>query len=59
FAVRGRSGASVSKRLWEGEGILTTAVRLPDGREGVRVSPHVYTSLVELDRFCEAVERAV
>ena len=44
--------------LWDKKAILTVAIQHPEF-EGVRVTPSVYTSLEELDRFCEAVEFAL
>jgi selenocysteine lyase/cysteine desulfurase len=35
--------------------IVVTPIGFP-GVNGIRVSPNVYTSVAEIDRFCEAVE---
>ena len=44
--------------MWNTHRIITS----PIGHEectGLRISPSVYTTLEELDRFCEAVEWAI
>ena len=38
--------------------ILVTPIGGP-GFDGIRVSPNVYTSIAEIDRFCEAVETII
>lgn len=38
--------------------IIVSAI-LHEDVQGIRVSPSVYTTLEELDRFCEAMEYAV
>ncbi len=42
--------------LWAEHRILVTPIKHAEF-EGIRVTPSVYTTLAELDRFCEAVER--
>jgi selenocysteine lyase/cysteine desulfurase len=44
--------------LWSEHHILTTAIR-HDACPGLRISPSVYTTKEELDRFCEAIEHAL
>ena len=44
--------------LWEEHRILTAAIK-HDEFEGVRISPSVYTTLLELDRFCDIMERVI
>ncbi len=41
--------------LWEKKKILTVAIKHEDF-EGLRITPSTYTTLEELDRFCEAIE---
>jgi isopenicillin-N epimerase len=38
--------------------ILVTPISAPS-LNGIRVSPNVYTSLAEIDRFCDAVETII
>ncbi|MHC4516709.1 MAG: aminotransferase class V-fold PLP-dependent enzyme [Planctomycetota bacterium] len=49
---------SMQKSLWQKHRILTTTIRHEDF-QGVRVSPSVYTTLSEVDRFCAAVENVL
>jgi selenocysteine lyase/cysteine desulfurase len=44
--------------LWEAHRILVVAIKHPEF-EGIRVSPSVFTTLEELDRFAEAMERVI
>ncbi|MCC6661323.1 MAG: aminotransferase class V-fold PLP-dependent enzyme [Phycisphaerales bacterium] len=53
--VEGVDSAGLCDWLWEGRNILTTAITHPEF-EGLRITPSVYTSLEELDRFCDRVE---
>ena len=56
--VEGLDPVGMSTWLWNAHRIITT----PIGHEectGLRISPSVYTTLEELDRFCEATEWAI
>ena len=56
--VEGFDPGATSTWLWNAHRIITT----PVGHEecsGIRISPSVYTTLEELDRFCEAMEWAI
>ena len=44
--------------LWGPRRILVTGIK-HDEFEGVRVTPSVYTTREEIERFCEAVEEAL
>ncbi len=60
FAVEGVDPGRLAGHLWNEHRILVTSVDYGemDGRggvRGVRVSPSVYTTRDELDRFCDAV----
>jgi selenocysteine lyase/cysteine desulfurase len=54
--IEGVSTVALNEHLWSKHRIFTTAIEHPDF-EGLRISPGVATTLEELDRFCEAVER--
>ncbi len=56
--VEGIESAALADWLWKDHGILTVAIK-HDEFEGVRVTPSVYTTLEQLDRFCERVEFAI
>jgi selenocysteine lyase/cysteine desulfurase len=44
--------------LWDGRNILTTAIKHAEF-EGLRITPSVYTSPEELDRFCDRIGWAI
>jgi selenocysteine lyase/cysteine desulfurase len=44
--------------LWDKQRIQLGAI-VRDEFRGLRVSPNVYTTLEELDRFCTAVEQVI
>ncbi len=56
--IEGLDTAALQKWLWEKHRILTVAI-LHDDVRGLRISPSVYTTLPELDRFCAAIETAM
>ncbi len=59
FGVDGMDMGELRGMLWNKHRILTTTVGFPTGDadvSGIRVSPSVYTTLEEIDRFCEVVE---
>ncbi|MGQ9853580.1 MAG: aminotransferase class V-fold PLP-dependent enzyme [Candidatus Oleimicrobiaceae bacterium] len=58
FQLEGVDSAALAQHLWERYRILVAAIKHPEF-EGIRVSPNVYTTLEEIDRFCEAVERVI
>jgi selenocysteine lyase/cysteine desulfurase len=58
FAVDGLDPGALGGWLWSEHRIIVT----PIGHEecpGLRISPSVYTTPEELDRFCDAVEQAI
>jgi len=54
-SIEGLDPVALSDWLWEKKKILTTAIE-HDEFSGLRVSPSVYSTLEELDRFCDAIE---
>jgi selenocysteine lyase/cysteine desulfurase len=56
--VVGVPADALARHLWERHRILVTAIRHPDV-EGIRVTPSVYTTLGEIDRFREALDTVV
>lgn len=50
--------AQLGAWLWREHRIITTGIH-HDGFRGLRISPNVYTTLEELDRFCAAMEHAM
>jgi len=53
--VTGIDSKKLADWLWENHRIHLIAIEHPEF-EGLRVSPSVYTTLEELDRFCDAIE---
>ena len=53
--IKGIDTADVSKHLWKKYRIFVVAIKHPEF-EGCRVTPHVYTTLEEIDRFSDAME---
>lgn len=54
FSIDGLEPETVASRLFSEHQIHTTAIKW-ENISGVRVTPHVYTSIKDLDRFVEAV----
>ena len=50
--------AKLVSHLWNKHKIVTISIDY-NGVRGVRVSPNVYTTLTEIDMFCDAVERVL
>jgi len=53
--IEGTDSTALRSHLYEKHSIFTIALKHPEF-EGIRVTPSVYTTLEELDRFCEAME---
>ena len=53
--IKGIDTVDVSKHLWKKYRIFVVAIKHPEF-EGCRVTPHVYTTLEEIDRFSDAME---
>ncbi len=56
--IEGIDTEKVSTQLWEKHRIFTVAIKHAEF-EGVRVSPSIYTTTEELDRFIEAMKEIV
>jgi isopenicillin-N epimerase len=62
FRIEGIDSGALRRHLWERHRIVTTIIAPPGSPaecEGLRITPSVYTTLDELDRFCDAVERVL
>ena len=53
--LEGVDTTALAQHLWEVHRILTVAIRHPE-IDGIRVSPSVFTTLEEIDRFGDALE---
>ncbi len=56
--VEGIDTGELNSWLWNRHRIFTVAIRHPEF-EGLRISPSVYSTLEEVDRFSEAMEHAL
>jgi selenocysteine lyase/cysteine desulfurase len=56
--VEGIASVALADWLWDSHRILTTAIE-HEQFEGLRITPSVYTTLEDLDRFCGRVEQAI
>ncbi len=56
--IEGVEPGALDAWLWEKHRILVTPIVHQEFR-GIRVSPSVYTTLQELDRFCDAMEQVI
>ena len=54
-ADEGVDTSKLASFLWDKHRILAVAI-MHEEFDGIRVSPHVYTTLEELDRFCDLME---
>ena len=53
--IDGVDSVELANHLWDTKRILVVGIKHPEF-EGVRVSPSVFTTLEEIDRFAEAME---
>ncbi len=53
--IEGVDSEAITEHLWNKYRILVTTIKHPEF-EGIRVTPHVYTTLEEIDRFCDIME---
>lgn len=58
FSIDGMDHDKLGAHLWDRYRILVTPIEHNEFK-GVRVTPNVYTTINEIDVFCEAVEKAM
>ncbi|MGA9774081.1 MAG: aminotransferase class V-fold PLP-dependent enzyme [Blastocatellia bacterium] len=58
FNVDGVDPYKLGAHLWERHHIIVTPISHDEFR-GIRVTPNVYTTINEIDMFCDAVEKAI
>ncbi|NND73009.1 MAG: aminotransferase class V-fold PLP-dependent enzyme [Rhodothermales bacterium] len=56
--VEGIDSSKIGAHLWKKHRIIVTPIKHAEF-EGMRITPNVYTTLEELDRFCDAMEDVV
>lgn len=61
FRIDGLDSLKLQQHLWLRHRVLTTVLTdpLPQRTHGLRITPNVYTTLEEIDRFCAGVELCV
>ena len=58
FNIEGVDPVKLGAHLWERHHIIVTPI-VHDEFRGIRVTPNVYTTINEIDMFCDAVEKAI
>jgi selenocysteine lyase/cysteine desulfurase len=58
FSVEVIEPAKLVSHLWERYRIIVTPIKHEEFK-GIRVTPNVYTTLSEIDMFCDAVEKTI
>ncbi len=56
--IEGVDPGKLVQHLWKKHRIIVTSIRHPEF-QGIRVSPNVYTTLEEIDRFADAMEKVI
>lgn len=56
--IEGVDPGDLTQHLWKKHRIIVTPIKHPEF-QGIRVTPNVYTTLEELDRFCDAMETVI
>jgi isopenicillin-N epimerase len=58
LSVEGREPGPLADQLWDKYRILTVGIVHPQFK-GLRITPNVYTTVPEIDTFCNAVEKLI
>jgi isopenicillin-N epimerase len=58
LTVEGKEPGPLADQLWEKYRILTVGIVHPQFK-GLRITPNVYTTVQEIDMFCNAVEKLI
>lgn len=56
--IIGVDSKAIAEHLWDKYRILVVGIKHAEF-EGIRVTPHVYTTLEEIDRFCDIMENII
>jgi isopenicillin-N epimerase len=56
--IEGFDSGELSDHLWKKHRIIVTPIKHSEF-EGIRVTPNVYTTLEEIDRFCDSIEAVI
>lgn len=58
LAVEGKEPGPLADQLWEKYRILTVAI-VHKQFQGLRITPNIYTTVPEIEMFCDAVEKLI
>ena len=58
LSVEGREPGPLSDQLWDKYRIMTVGIVHPQFK-GLRITPNVYTTVAEIETFCDAVEKLI
>ena len=58
FSVEGIDHGKLGAHLWDRYRIICTPIAHEEFK-GIRITPNVYTTLADIDTFCDAVEKAI
>ena len=56
--IEGVDPSDLVAHLWDDYRIIVVPIKHPEF-QGIRVTPNVYTTMEELDRFCDAMEKVI
>ena len=56
LSIEGKDPGPLCDQLWDKNRILTVAI-VHKQFQGLRITPNIYTTVREIDRFCDAVEK--
>jgi isopenicillin-N epimerase len=57
MAIEGKKPGDIYSALWDKHRIIVSPFSAPAPVEAIRVTPNIYTTLGEIDRFCDAIEK--
>jgi selenocysteine lyase/cysteine desulfurase len=58
FSLEGKKGPAISDELWKRQRILAAPIEIKQ-LSGVRVTPNVYTTVQEINIFCDVMEKII
>ena len=59
LSIDGQDHAKLANELWSEHRILVVPIKVEGEYQGIRVTPNVYTTLDEVDFFCDRIEEKV
>ena len=58
LSIEGKEPGPLSDQLWDKYHIITVGIVHPQFK-GLRITPNVYTTMAEIETFCDAVEKLI